>query len=57
MRFRNMIRGIEGEFVKRFRPTGVLNYSIIVLCDDGRQYVAPAYEWEPVSHLELCKRI
>jgi len=41
----NKTNGVKGWFIKRYKVTG-RGYSIMVQCEDGRQYYAPEEEWE-----------
>lgn len=38
--------GVEGTFYKRYRPTGLNYYYIMVNTLDGRRFYAPEKEWE-----------
>ena len=40
------ISGVEGTFYKRYRPTGLSYYYIMVDTFDGRRFYAPEKEWE-----------
>lgn len=40
------ISGVKGTFYKRYRPTGLSYYYIMVDTFDGRKFYAPEKEWE-----------
>lgn len=45
----------SGEFVKEFKATGRPYYSTVIRLDDGREYVAPSYEFKAEGESKYIK--
>ena len=56
MKLRHIKTGNEGSFVREFKASGRPYYSTIILLFDGREYVAPSYEFEVIGGFKHIKR-
>ena len=56
MKLRHIKTGNEGSFVREFKASGRPYYSTIILLFDGREYVAPSYEFEVIGDFKYIKR-